>query len=130
MTGKIIITIGDIKMEAELNDSQTAKTIWVELPLTSQCNTWGNEIYFSIPAAVEPDRGQEVVGMGDLAFWPPGNVFCIFFGTTPMSQGQEIRPASEVYVFGRINGDVTPLKRVTSGTRITVKKKGTENSAH
>ena len=123
MTRKIIITVGNIKIEAELNDSQTAKKIWGELPLTNQCHTWGNEIYFPIPAIVEPDHGQEVVGMGDLAFWPPGNVFCIFFGTTPMSRGQEIRPASEVYVFGLVTSDVTPLKRVTSGTRITVEKK-------
>ena len=60
--------------------------------------------------------------MGDLGFWPPGTAFCIFFGPTPMSQGQEIRPASAVNVFGKVTGDAKVLKQVASGTEITIER--------
>jgi len=42
----------------------------------------------------ELENGQEVVELGDLGYWPPGQAFCLFFGPTPASQGDEIRPAS------------------------------------
>jgi len=51
-----------------------------------------------------------------------GNAFCIFFGPTPISRGDEIRPASAVTVFGRITGDATIFKQVASGTEITIEK--------
>jgi hypothetical protein len=35
-------------MEAELNDSPTARKIAAALPITTAFNTWGDEIYFSI----------------------------------------------------------------------------------
>ena len=45
---------------------------------------------------------KEVVEIGDMAYWPEGSCFCIFWGRTPASKGNEIRAASEVNVFGRI----------------------------
>ncbi|GAJ16284.1 unnamed protein product, partial [marine sediment metagenome] len=50
--------------------------------------------------------------IGELGYWPQGNAFCIFFGSTPVSQGDEIRPASPVTVFGKIHGDATIFKKV------------------
>ena len=64
--------------------------------------------------------GQEVVELGDLGYWPPGQAFCLFFGPTPASQGDEIRPASEVTVIGRISGDTGPLKSVASGSTVVI----------
>ena len=85
-------------------------------------STWGDEIYFGIPVKVAAESPQETVAMGDLAYWPPGSAFCIFFGPTPASRGQEIRPASEVDVFGRIDGDATVFKKVRSGTPVVVER--------
>jgi hypothetical protein len=62
-----------------------------------------------------------VVSIGDLGYWPDGNAFCIFFGPTPVSKGDEIRPASPVTVFGKVTGDAEALKKVAAGIRITVK---------
>ena len=53
--------------------------------------------------------------MGDLGYWPPGKAFCIFFGPTPASCGSEIRPASPVNVFGKLEGDATVFLTVRSG---------------
>jgi hypothetical protein len=122
MGQKILIKAGNIEVAAELNDSATAKAIMDIMPIKSRANTWGDEIYFSIPASIEPEEPREVVDIGDLGYWPPGTAFCLFFGLTPMSRGNEIRPASPVNMFGKITGDPTVLKKVPSGAEITVEK--------
>ena len=119
---KITITVEDIKMSAELNDSETAQKIWKTLPIEGSVNTWGDEIYFSIPVNVGLENAKAVVSKGDLGYWPPGNAFCIFFGLTPASQGDEIKPASPVNIFGKVIGDSTVFKKVRSGAKIIVEK--------
>lgn len=120
---KIILSVKGITLEAELNNSKTAEKIWDLLPIESRVNTWGNEIYFSTGEEIElDDTANEVVSMGDLAYWPPGEAFCIFFGITPASQGEDIRAASAVNVFGKIIGDAQVFKQVNSGDRLIVKK--------
>ena len=109
----IRIRIGELTMEAELHDTPTAQEIARALPLSASFNTWGDEIYFSIPVTSElDDNAREVVELGDLGYWPPGKAFCIFFGQTPMSRPGEIRPASAVNIVGKVKGDATQFKQV------------------
>ena len=122
MGNKIKITAGEIEVEAELNDTGTAKAIWETLPLKGHVNLWGDEIYFSIPLSLELEAGQEVVSTGDLGYWPAGNAFCIFFGPTPISRSGEIRAASQVTVFGKIIGDATVFKKISVGTEINISR--------
>jgi hypothetical protein len=120
MRKKIRISAGKIEAEAELNTTRTAQAIWEALPIKGHVNLWGDEIYFSIPLSLELEAGQEVVNIGDLGYWPDGNAFCIFFGLTPVSQGDEIRPAGQVSLFGKVIGDATAFKNVAAGTKITI----------
>ena len=122
MSKKIAIRVENIKADAELSDSKTAQEIWEALPIESNVNTWGDEIYFSIPVKMGAEKAKAVGSEGVLGYWPPGTAFCIFFGPTPVSQGDEIRPASPVNVFGRIIGDSKLFKKVTSGAKIIVEK--------
>ena len=123
MGNKIRITAGAIEAEAELNNTETAEAIWQALPIKGRVNLSGDEVYFSIPLSLQLEAGQEVVSVGDLGYWPDGNAFCIFFGPTPASQRDEIRPASPVTVFGRVIGDATIFKKVPARTKITIKGK-------
>ena len=125
MARRIRITAGSISAAAELNDSKTADAIWDALPIEAKAQTWGDEIYFGIPVRAEADRAKEVVALGDLGYWPPGDAFCIFFGPTPASRGDEIRPASPVNVVGRVDGDATVFKKVRAGTRVTLERGAT-----
>ena len=110
---KIAIRVGTLTMEAELNDTPTAQQVAAALPIRTSFNTWGDEIYFAIPVNAKlDDSAQEVVDIGDLGFWPPGKAFCIFFGQTPASQADEIRPASAVNIIGKVVGDATRFKEV------------------
>jgi len=121
-TRRIRITAGAVSAEALLSDSATARAVLDTLPLSVPAQTWGDEIYFSIPVTAKPESPRETVEMGDLAYWPPGSAFCIFFGPTPASRGSEIRPASAVNVFGRVSGDATVFKRVRAGTLVKVER--------
>ena len=119
---RIRITAGEVSATATLNDSGTAQAIWSALPIEARGSTWGDEIYFSIPVDQREEDARPVVDLGDIAYWPPGKAFCIFFGPTPASQGDECRPASPVNVVGKIDGDPKAFKKVPSGARVVLAK--------
>lgn len=119
MGRKILIRSGDIEMSAELNDSPTSLALWAVLPLSATANTWGDEVYFEVPVNQKLDAtASTVVKVGDLGYWPSGRAFCIFFGPTPISRGDEIRPASAVNVIGEVMGDASVFKAVRDGDLI------------
>ena len=118
----IVITVGEVSAEAQLNESPTASAIWGALPITAEADTWGDEIYFDVGVTAGLESLREVVEAGDLGYWPPGRAFCIFFGPTPMSRGGEIRPASPVSVVGRVAGDPKVFKTVRAGSPVTVRR--------
>ena len=117
----ITITSGNISLNAELIDNATAQAIWDALPIENRASTWGDEVYFTIPVNIEeaPDARADV-DVGELAYWPTGSAFCIFFGPTPASSGPRPRAASPVNVFGVIQGDPTAFKKVRSGDHVQI----------
>jgi hypothetical protein len=117
---RITITAGAVTATAILNDSRTADAIWNALPLEARARTWGDEIYFDVPVDCPPEAPREVVDRGDLGYWPPGSAFCIFFGPTPASRGDEVRPASPVNVFGHLEDDPSVFRGIRSGTLVRV----------
>jgi hypothetical protein len=119
---RIKIMAGTVEALAELNETTTAQLIYDALPLAARANTWGDEIYFSIPVRCPAENAREIVDVGDLGYWQPGSAFCIFFGPTPASHGNEIRPASAVNVFGKVIGDATTFKQVGSGEQVCIEK--------
>lgn len=119
---KIKIILGDKEIIAELYDNNTAKQIYDILPLESSFSAWGDEIYFEIPLSLDlDDSAKETVDKGELAYWPSGKCFCIFWGPTPASNGDEIRPASAVNVFGKITEGIENLKDF-SADRIKIER--------
>jgi len=99
---------------------KTAEAVWEALPFESDAHRWGDEVYFEIPVSVGEENAKEVVGLGDVAYWPPGRAMCIFFGRTPVSRGSEIRPYSPVNVFAKLLGEPRVFTKVREGDRITV----------
>ena len=120
---QIRVAADGITVMATLNDSATADALWEALPITGGVQTWGDEIYFSIPVqAEEADDAQETVDKGAVAFWPPGSALCLFWGPTPVSRGDEIRPASKVNVIGQIDGDPTVLAAAADDAAISIER--------
>jgi hypothetical protein len=122
---QIEISAGDVVVTAVLNGTDTADELWDVLPITGRAQTWGDEIYFSIPVSAEEEAdAQETVEMGAVAYWPPGSALCLFWGPTPMSAPGEIRPAAAVNVMGQIDGDPTVLGGVADGAEVVVSRLG------
>jgi len=124
MPTKIEIDAAGVSMTAELDDSKTSQSIIDALPIEGSVNRWGEEIYFSIPVDIGLEDGARAdMEVGELGYWPTGKAFCIFFGPTPASGGDN-KPvaASEVNVLGKVDGDATEFSSVKGGEKITLKK--------
>jgi len=117
---KIIIKVNQLELEVEIDCSELADLLWDNTPIEGVANLWGDEIYFETSLYSQSNSMQEVVEIGDLAFWPPGQAICLFFGSTPMSTGDEIRPASPVNVFGKFIDNPKLLKTVKTGDSISI----------
>lgn len=122
----IIIDINGLQVRAKLNGSQTAGLLWDALPVKSFTSLWGEEIYFQIPVQMDLEKGfsAETAEIGDLGYWPEGQCFCIFFGPTPVSKPGEIRPASDVNIIGKIEGDWQALRTVRENQTVMIKEDG------
>jgi len=121
MEKRIRIRAGAVEVTARLAANATAEAVYTALPIRAVVQTWGDEIYFEIPLHLPLDASaREEVEKGDLGYWPAGPAFCVFFGPTPASRGGEIRPASAVNVFGRVEGDATVLSSVAAGESVVV----------
>ena len=120
---KIKIFVNDLEAEAELKNTPTAKAIFNMMPIDGAANRWGDEIYFVIPLKLDLEKGAaDVVEKGDLAYWPEGCCFCIFFGKTPESTETEIKAASKVNIIGKITGDPTVFKTANNGDLVIIEE--------
>ena len=117
----ILITVDNQKLRAKLNDSVTARLLLERLPLEASANVWGDEIYFEVPvqADLEPDA-SDLVSLGALAYWPPGNAFCIFYGATPVSRQGEPRAASPVNPLGELTDAAASLRGTRHGATVRI----------
>jgi hypothetical protein len=109
------------QIEGELAPGATAEAVYAALPCSSEANTWGDEVYFSIDVSASLEPGaRQVVDPGTICYWIEGRSMALPFGPTPISQGGECRLAAVVNVIGRLDGDPTALGAVRDGDRIRV----------
>lgn len=106
---------------ADLQSGPSVEKLLAALPCTSTVNTWGEEVYFSLPVKAKLEPGaQQVVDPGTVCFWVDGSSLALPWGRTPVSQGDECRLVSPCNVLGRIRGDASVLRTARDGASITV----------
>jgi hypothetical protein len=111
MSTAVRIHIGDLVLDGSIEDTGTAAALLASLPLEFEMSRWGDEYYGDIGLGASGDEPMiELVEVGDLAYWPPGDALCVFFGPTPASEGDQPRAASPVSVIGRIEVDPAALR--------------------
>jgi hypothetical protein len=112
MGQKITIKINKETFPAELNDSEVAQAIVESLPLSVRMSKWGEEYYGDCGLNFKlDDTAREEMEVGELAYWPPGTAFCIFFGPTPASRGNTPVAASAAIPLGMITENIPALKK-------------------
>jgi hypothetical protein len=108
---RIRASFGNVVVTAVLNESSTARELWAALPVESKAKRWGDEVYFETSLALGEEDPQAVVPSGAVAYWPPGQALCFFFGQ---------RPYSPVNVVGEVEGDAGVLSAVGDGDPVRV----------
>lgn len=110
-------------LTARLDATPTTEKLLAALPCESSANTWGEEVYFSVPAKVKLEPGaKQVVDPGTVCFWVEGSSLALPYGPTPVSKGSECRLVAKVNLLGKIEGDPRALASVRDGDRIRVEK--------
>lgn len=109
MMHRIKIITGEFEVEAEFlpERPRTCEGIWRALPFEAEVEIWKEEVYFEIPVKIPPENPTPRATAGDVAYWPEGPGFCIFFGRS--------QPLSPVNTFARIVEGVEKFRRVKSG---------------
>lgn len=122
---KILITSESLgQVEAEIIDKnpKTSEAMMKALPFEGAANVWGDEVYFDVPVSSKEEDSQQVMEVGDIAFWPHGNAMCIFFGPTPASENEKPKAYSPVNLFARVIGDPKVFEKVKDGEIVQVLK--------
>jgi len=106
---------------ADLQPGPTVTRLLEVLPCTSSINTWGEEVYFTLPVKTRLEPGaRQVVDPGAVCFWVDGSALALPWGRTPISQGDECRLVSPCNVLGQIRGDPAVLQTARDGETIRV----------
>lgn len=117
---KVKLISENLEVIIKLFENPTVKAIVEKFPLKSTVSTWGDEIYFDTGINAPVSKLTTDVSVGDVAYWPEGRCFCVFFGKTPMSTSNKPMPASSVVVIGKTEALHGEIKKVASGSEITV----------
>ena len=113
---------GGIVLEVALEAGAAAGELLAALPLELSLSRWGDEYYGSLPVKLAVGgKRRDVYAVGEVALWPPGNAFCIFFGPTPASHGTEPRMASPGVPLGRIVAGAEALGPLGARIRATLR---------
>jgi hypothetical protein len=116
----------DARVDVELDDGQAPRTVQAileKLPIEVKINRWGDELYTDpMPVRVKEENAKSLVDRMDVAYWPQGQALCLFFGPTPISKGNEIKPYSPVNVIGKIVSRENMAKRVGDSASVIIRK--------
>lgn len=81
--------------------------------MEGSANVWKEEVYFIIPTEINPENTTLRTEKGDVAYWPDGPGFCIFFG--------ESQPAGPIQVFGKVKEGIEKFQRIKNGDIVKVR---------
>lgn len=93
---------------------RTVEAISRKLPMEGRAALWKEEVYFEIPVKMGKEKAKPTVETGQIAYWPMGSAFCIFYG--------ESQPYSRVNIIGQVTKGLELFAKVKSGTRIKVER--------
>ena len=124
------LVFGSHHLVVALHDGEAAAQLRAALPLTVEMTRWGDgEYYGTLPVPIRSrEKRREVFEVGEVALWPEGNAFCIFFGPTPASHGSEPRMASPGIALGKVLTGAAAFEQL--GTRLRIRLLPADSEPH
>ena len=119
---KLILQINENKFVINLRQNKTAELIENAVPIHSQVQKWGDEIFFNtnITIPLENDA-RDVVKLGEIAYWTEGSAIAIGYGRTPVSKGNEIRLIGPCNVWADATFNKSDFDNINAGDQIDLK---------
>ena len=111
---------GGVEAVSRLEDNPELERLSEKSPFKSEAERWGDEIYFELPIKLNLSGERREMEVGEVAYWPPGNALCLFFGPTPVSKGDKPVAYSPVKPLGRITEGLENLRKVKDGEDVEV----------
>ena len=120
---KLRLEAGEVRIDIELAQTETAEALAAAAPFESVAQTWGEEVYFATPVSAKLEPGaRQVVDPGTVCFWTQGDALALPFGRTPISTDERPKLANPCNVVGKLKGDPKVLGKIRSGQKIRVEK--------
>lgn len=112
----LTVHVDDLAFDADWTEENeaTRAALAAALPFEGDAARWGDELYASVNVSASPETTGTEVEPGALAYWPAGPAFCLFWGPTPASRGDEPRAASPVGVVAKVR-DTEALSAIPAG---------------
>ncbi len=111
---------GGVKVICELIEDPELEGLLQYSPFESEAERWGDEIYFELPVKLRFKGEKTLMEIGEIAYWPEGNSFCIFFGPTPLSRSEKPVAYSDVKPLGKVINGLNDLRKVKDGETVKV----------
>jgi uncharacterized protein len=122
-TQRLQLVAGPVVLEIETLATPTATVILQALPLFAVAEPWGASLHFKVPLESGRDRSARINGaLGDVYLWDQEDRILIPFGPTPISRPGEIRLPAPCNRWARVAGDVTLLRSVKPGAKVTLQR--------
>jgi len=111
----VVDDVGNAEGELiRIRSPRTVDAILRSIPMEGRAALWQEEVYFDIPVKMGGEKSSPIVKKGDLAYWPMGSAFCIFWGET--------QPYSPVNIIGKVIKNLELFEHVKSGLKIKIEK--------
>jgi len=115
-----------VELDNSLNP-KTVQAILENLPITVNINRWGDELYTDKTLiGVGEENSTKLVELFNVAFWPPGQAMCFFYGPNPISLPGKILAYSPVNVVGKIlpyeNEKSEIMEKICDDVKVIIRK--------
>lgn len=121
----IVFQAGTISLKLALLETATAARIAQALPLYGVAEPWGQSVHFKLPIDTGRDRGARInARLGEVYYWAEEDRVLLPFGPTPISRDTEIRLPRPCNAWAEVIGDISLLRQVKPGAKITLKTTG------
>lgn len=119
---RLVLQAGPVTVDLALLDTPTAARIVAALPLFGVAEPWGGSVHFRLPIESGRERGARInANLGEVYYWSEEDRVIIPFGPTPISRDHEIRLPRPCNPWATIAADVTILRRIAPGAKVTLK---------